>query len=162
MTLITQQEIDETLAEFQQFTENDVLKFMRRFQKKQEPLLVYIAAIAEREELNDSEYDVLITMALMTWEVLQKKYGGLKKLSMKQLSKMDDALYDNLRNDPASMMMEVSDYPQPHLLGTILTHVMDADSEVREELKGILYFTLKNVVDGLLRSSGGPDFPQLK
>ena len=158
MTPITQEEIDDTLAEFQQFTEKDVLKFMRRFQKKQEPLLVYIAAIAEREELNDSEYDVLITMALMSWEVVRKRYPGLKKLSMKQLSKMDDALYDNLRNDPASMILEVQDYPQPNLLGTILTHVMEADSEVREELKGIIYFTLKNVVDGLLRSSGEADF----
>ena len=154
MTLITQLEIDETLAEFQQFNEADVLKLMRRFQKKQEPLLVYIAAIAEREELNDSEYDVLITMALMCWEVIRKKYPELKKLTMKQLTKMDDALYDNLRNDPGSMIMEVKDYPQPNLLGTVLTHVMEADSEVREELKGIIYFTLKNVMDGLLRSSG--------
>ncbi|MGH9856477.1 MAG: hypothetical protein ACRD4B_01415, partial [Acidobacteriota bacterium] len=119
-------------------------------------LLVYIAAIAEREELNENEYDVMITMALMCWEVVRKKFPRLKKLSMKQLSKMDDTLYDTLRNNPASMLMDVKNYPEPNLLGTVLTRVMEADSEVREELKGIIYFTLKNVLDGLLESAGGP------
>jgi hypothetical protein len=158
MILITQEEIDDTLAKFQQFSEEDVLKLMRTFQKKQEPLLVYIAAIAEREEMNDEEYDVFITMTLMCWEVIRKKFPRLKKVTMKQLSKMDDSLYEMLKNDPGAMLMDVKDYPQPHLLGTVLTHVMEADSsEVREDLKGIIYFTLKNVLDGLLRSTGEPD-----
>jgi hypothetical protein len=156
MASITQEEIDDTLGRFQQFTEEDVLKFMRTFQRKQEPLLVYIAAIAEREELNDHEYDVMITMALMCWEVVRKKFPRLKKLTMKQLSKMDDTLYDTLRNDPGAMLLEVKDYPEPNLLGTVLTHVMEADSEVREEIKGILYFTLKNVLDGLLGATAQP------
>ena len=154
MNQITQAEIDGALQTFGGFTEAEVQKFMRTFQKKQEPLLVYVAAVAEREELNEHEYDVLITMVLMTWEVIRNKFPKLKKLGIKQLEKLDDNLYETLLNDPASMLMSVQDYPQPILLGSILTHVMESESEVREEKKGMIYFTLKNVLDGLIQASG--------
>ncbi len=154
MNQITQAEIDGTLQTFEFFTESEVQKFMRTFQKKQEPLLVYIAAVAEREELNEHEYDVLITMVLMTWQAMRNKFPKLKKLGMKQLEKLDDNLYETLLNDPASMLMSVQDYPQPKLLGTILTHVMESESDVREDKKGMIYFTLKNVLDGLIQASG--------
>lgn len=154
MDQITQEEINDTLEKFRTFEEADILKLMRTFQKKQEPLLVYVAAVAERQDLNDHEYDVLVTMVLMSWEVMRKKFPKLKKLTMKQLNELDDTLFETLEQKPLTMLMDVKDYPQPHLLGTVLEHVMESEDEVREEQKGMIYFTLKNVVDGLIQASG--------
>src|SRR5919106_551075 len=106
MTQITQQEIEGTLESFEKFTETDIQKFMRTFQRKQEPLLVYIAAVAEREDLNEEEYDLLITMVLLTWHLMREKFPKMKKLTMKQLERLDDLLYEGLATDPASMLQE--------------------------------------------------------
>ncbi|MCI0415524.1 hypothetical protein L0222_22345 [bacterium] len=150
MKQITQEQIENALESFETFTEADIQKFMRTFQKKQEPLLVYIAAVAEREELNEEEYDLLITMVLLTWQLIRLNFPKMKKLTMKQLERMDDLLYERLANDPNSMLQAVHDYPQPFLHEAVLTNVMEAEEAVREDRKGIIYFTLKNVMDGMI------------
>ena len=153
MTQITQQEIEETFESFETFTEADIQKFMRTFQKKQEPLLVYIAAVAEREDLNEEEYDLLITMVLLTWHLMRLKFPKMKRLTMKQLERLDDLLYEGLASNPGSMLQEVQNYAQPVLHEAVLTNVMEAEEGVREDRKGIIYFTLKNVMDGMLQAS---------
>lgn len=153
MLQITQQEIEGTLESFENFTEVDIQKFMRTFQKKQEPLLVYIAAVAEREDLHEEEYDLLITMVLLTWHLMREKFPKMKKLTMKQLERLDDFLYEELANNPESMLHQVQNYPQPALHEAILTNVMEAEEGVREDRKGIIYFTLKNVMDGMIQAS---------
>jgi len=153
MTQITQQEIEETFESFETFTEADIQKFMRTFQKKQEPLLVYIAAVAEREDLNEEEYDLLITMVLLTWHLMRLKFPKMKRLTMKQLERLDDLLYEGLASNPGSMLQEVQNYAQPVLHEAVLTNVMEAEEGVREDRKGIIYFTLKNVMDGMIHAS---------
>jgi hypothetical protein len=153
MTQITQQEIEGTLESFESFTEADIQKFMRAFQRKQEPLLVYIAAVAEREGLNEEEYDLLITMVLLSWHLMREKFPKMKKLTMKQLERLDDLLYEGLAKDPASMLQEVQNYAQPALHEAVLMNVMEAEEPVREDRKGIIYFTLKNVMDGMIQAS---------
>jgi hypothetical protein len=153
MTQITKQEIEGTLESFESFTEADIQKFMRAFQRKQEPMLVYIAAVAEREGLNEEEYDLLITMVLLTWHLMRGKFPKMKKLTMKQLERLDDLLYEGLATDPASMLQEVQNYAQPALHEAVLTNVMEAEEPVREDRKGIIYFTLKNVMDGMIEAS---------
>ncbi len=153
MMQITQDEINAILESFGTFTEADIQKFMRTFQKKQEPLLVYIAAVAEREELNEEEYDLLITMVLLIWHSMRSKFPKMKRMPMKQLERLDDLLYDGLANDPGSMLREVQNYAQPFLHEAVLTSVMEAEEPVREDRKGIIYFTLKNVMDGMIQAS---------
>ena len=153
MKQITKEEINATLESFESFTEADIQKFMRTFQKKQEPLLVYIAAVVEREDLNEEEYDLLITMVLLAWHLMRLKFPKIKRLSMKQLERLDDLLYDGLANDPAATLQQVQNYAQPFLHEAVLTSVMEAEEPVREDRKGIIYFTLKNVMDGLIQAS---------
>ena len=152
MMQITQQEVEGTLESFENFTEVDIQKFMRTFQRKQEPLLVYIAAVAERENLNEEEYDLLITMVLLIWHLMREKFPRMKKLTMKQLERLDDVLYEGLANNPDLVLQEVQNYAQPALHEAILTNVMEAEEPVREDRKGIIYFTLKNVMDGMIQA----------
>ena len=44
----------------------------------------------------------------------------------------------------------IETHPQPNLLGTISMMTMEAESGVRDELKGILFFSAKNVLDALI------------
>jgi hypothetical protein len=155
MEQITQEEIDRTLQNFETFTEKEVQKFVRTFEKKQEPLLVYIAAVAEREEFNEEEYDLFFTMALLSWDVIRSRFPKIKKLQMEQLQQLDEALFDALEKDPVSMLtMVFEDHPQPQLLGTILQCVLNAQEAVREEQRGTIYFASKNILDGLIHASG--------
>ena len=145
MQEITQAEIAETLKMFEKFSESDVQKFIRTFQKKQEPLLVYLAAVVEREELNEHEYDLLLTNVLLAWDVMRKKSSNLKKMSMELLQEIDEK--------PFSVTDNIQHHPQQALLEHIQKNTLDSAPEVREDRKPLILFTLKNVVDGLLQNS---------
>jgi hypothetical protein len=158
MKIITPAEIEQAQKKFETFTETDVRKLMKSYEKKQTALLVYSAAVAKREELNDDEYDVLVSATLLIWECMKIKFPGLKKVSIERLDELDNRMFQELE----SMLEESQDeqeefiqkiiesHPQPNLLGTICSMTMEAEATVREELKGILFFSAKNVLDALI------------
>ena len=158
MKMITPAEIEQAQKKFETFTEGDVRKLMKTYQRKQTALLVYSAAVAQREELNDDEYDVLVSATLLVWECMKNKFPAIKKVPIERLDELDDRMFQQLES-----MLEKSDddqeefiqqliesHQQPNLLGTICSMTMEAEASVREELKGILFFTAKNVLDALI------------
>jgi hypothetical protein len=158
MEIITPAEIEQAQKKFETFTEADIRKLMKTYQRKQTALLVYSAAVAQREELNDDEYDVLVSSTLLIWVCMKKKFPAIKKVPIERLDELDNRMFQELES-----MLEESDeeqeefiqkvierHQQPNLLGAICSMTMEAEANVREELKGILFFTAKNVLDALI------------
>jgi hypothetical protein len=142
--VIALQEIEATLQEFRELNDRGIEELIKMFQRKQEPLLVYIAAIVEREELNDHEYDLLITNVLLTWEVLRKKCRNFRKLKMQQLKHIDDRVFQSLDSS-----LDLTGHPQPALMEKIEITIKEAEPEVREDRKPLILHTLAHVVAAL-------------
>ena len=143
-TAVTQREIEDVLETFRNFDVRDIDQMMKTFQRKQEPLLVYIAAIVEREELNEHEYDQLITSVLLAWEVLRRRFGKIRKLKMNELQAMDEQMR---ALDPDSNAVRIG--LQPQLMNTIQDNLAGAEPEVREERKPLILMTLTFVIHAL-------------
>src|SRR6185369_6491840 len=58
VSMVSEDDVRRTDEALSGMTEKDTRKLIRSFQKKQEPLLVYIAAVIEREGLNEEEQDL--------------------------------------------------------------------------------------------------------
>jgi hypothetical protein len=149
MKKFIQEEIDEVLSDFNRFSERDIDKLMRKFQRKQKAILVYVAAVAQREELNDEEYDLLITMTLLSWRLFDTKCPKLSKVTVEELDRVDDLLYETVEKQPESLA-QIANHPQAELLSNIHNAILGSDPQVREENKPIIYFTLRNVLDVLI------------
>jgi hypothetical protein len=158
--IITLDEIDSAQKEFEAFSESDIRKLMKAYQKKQTALLVYTAAVAEREELNEEEYDVLISATLLIWQTMRKKFPALRKVKIEQMEELDNRLFQDLESmlgqpdeEQVEFMQKVIEtHSQPNLLGKISMMTIETDEAVRDELKGILFFTAKNVLDALIEA----------
>ena len=150
---IQQHEIDATLQEFRNLTDGGIEKLIKSFQRKQEPLLVYIAAVVEREELNDHEYDLLITNVLLAWEVLRKKCGNVGKLRIEQLKQIDDEILTS--EDSFDLNAQPGRNPQPALMQTIHASVLGAEPEVRSDRKSLILLTLNHLVIALNNATPG-------
>jgi hypothetical protein len=148
---------DEALAGM---TERDTRKLIRNFQKKQEPLLVYIAAVIEREGLNEGEQDLLTTATILSWRVMQDAFPKLKKLTMEEIEDADNKLFSTLEhfdgmNQDQQMQFGtkvLAEYPERELLGYLSEKVMAAE-EIREDAKGLIFLILKNVLDLLIQAT---------
>jgi hypothetical protein len=158
MDIITREEIAVTEAELKSYTESDIRKMMKRYQKKQTALLVYAAAVAEREQLNDEEYDVLISASLLAWQTIALKCPSLKKVRIEKMEELDNRLFEDLSSQINQSAEENEEFiqetifrhAQPNLLGRISELSMETEDGVREDLRGVIFFAAKNVLDALI------------
>ena len=140
-------------------TEKDTRKLIRSFQRKQEPLLVYIAAVIEREGLNEGEQDLLTSSAILSWHIMQDAFPKLKKVTMEEIEDADNKLFSTLErfdemNDDQQMHFGtkvLAEYPERDLLGYLSEKVMAAE-EIREDARGLIFLILKNVLDLLIQA----------
>ena len=160
MDAITRDEIAAVEQELHSFTESDIRKLMKRYQKKQTALLVYTAAVAEREQLNEEEYDVLISSTLLTWQTFEKKCSALKKVPIERMEELDNRMFEDLQsktNQTDETIQQfvqemVSGHAQPNLMARLLELSMRPESPIREEMKEIIFLAAKNVLDALVEA----------
>jgi len=162
MANITREEIAQAQQALAQLTEKETQKIVRAFQKRQVALLVYSAAIVEREGFNDDEQDLFFTMTLLAWQVMKEHYPRMKKVSMDDIEQTDDQLFSSLESfaempeedqfKAGSALIEI--HLEPELLGYLIEHVNEAPPEtgVREEMKGVIMMTLRIILDLLVRA----------
>ncbi len=162
MGRITREEIGKAQQALANLNEKETQSIVRVFQKRQVALLVYSAAVSEREGFNDDEQDMFFTMTLLSWQVLKKHYPRMKKIKMKDIEDTDDQIFSSLRNS-AEMSDEdqlkagsalIENYREPELLGYLIEHVVEAppESGVREEMKGVILMTLRIILDLMIQA----------
>jgi hypothetical protein len=160
MDVITREEISATERELKSLMESGIRKLMKRYQRKQTALLVYTAAVAEREELNEEEYDILISSTLLAWQTIEKKCPTLKKVRIERMEELDNVLLADLQSrmdqpdeeNEGYVQQMIFQHSQPNLLGRISELSMESEGDVREELKGIIFFAAKTVLDALIEA----------
>jgi len=166
MKTISAEQLEKVHESLRALSERDIKKFLRDFQKQQEPLLVYLSAVAEREEMNDPEYELLIDGSLLFWKLTRDASGRQKKLAMTEIDEADNALLerlDQVADAGDERLLEIGSqevarlrsYDQPHLIDFLLRHVLETSPEsgIRKEMTGILFLNLCNVLELLLRAS---------
>lgn len=141
---------DAQIAEVRQWlallSESETRKLVARFQKRQAPLLVYTAAVSQRENLNEDEQDVFLTLTLLAWLAVEKDYGRLKKVSMRDIESSDEQLYSDPSNfEPKSLSL------QPLLSAHLVDSIHNAE-DVRPENKEIIRVALRLILDLLIRT----------
>ncbi len=162
MARITREEIAKAQQALAHLNEKETQSVVRTFQKRQVALLVYSAAVSEREGFNDDEQDIFFTMTLLSWQVLKKHYPRMKKVKMKDIEDTDDQIFKSLQNfveksdedqlKAGSALIE--NHREPELLGYLIEQVNDAppESGVREEMKGVMLITLRIILDLMVQA----------
>ncbi len=131
--------------------EKGLNKLIVKFQQKQPAVFVYLAAISQREELNEDEQDIFFTTALVLWMVLVENSRSVKKVSPKKLNEMDDHLMMTLTDEKVSIL---PDSREPKLIEYVLMRITQPQPEfqVREDLKPLMFAFMKVVLDSMLDS----------
>lgn len=165
MNVISTHQIDLTLNQFNSASDKDIKKMMRKFQKKQEPLLVYTAAVAQREELKDAEYELFMNMVLIFWKLTSDVNPQQRMITLEQLDEADNTLIHELEsnidereeflvNKAGEKVTVMEGYRQPALVDFLVEQIIETeDAEVREETKGMLFLYLNSILDLLLQAS---------
>lgn len=164
MNRFSKEQIEHVLHFLRHMTEKETNKFMRRFQKKQEPLLVYVSALMEREELNVNEQDLLVSCVLLLWKLTSDASPGQRMLTMDEIGSVDTAVREELEGlvdseealvDAAMKKLERLDgFDQPELVELVLKEIMEAPEEhgIRDDMKGILFNYVIALMEALLRA----------
>jgi hypothetical protein len=157
--MVSEDDVRRTDEALSGMTEKDTRKLIRSFQKKQEPLLVYIAAVIEREGLNEEEQDLLTTATILSWRIIQDAFPKLKKVTMEEIEAADNKLFSTLEkfdemNENQQMHFGtkvLAEYPERELLGYLSEKVVAAE-DIREDARGLIFLVLKNVLDLLIQA----------
>ncbi len=156
ISLETILEVEDSLRNLE---DDEVKRLLRRFERKQTAIFVYLAAISEREELNEDEQDVLFTIALVLWTALLKNSKSVKKVRMDRIEELDNEimamLEKNIEGSDVSLAKEAGqliNQSEPKLFEYILMRCMKSDQTmpIREDTKSLMVFFLKVVLDGFL------------
>lgn len=134
-------------------------QLVRQFERKQPGIFVYLAGLSQREELNEEEQDHLFTLAIVSWKVILEHYPGLRKVRVSKLGELDEGMlrvFDRFSAAKETPLLDygksfVSGHPEPRVLEFLLNRVLHA--EIRDEMKGIVFFALAAVVDALLEAA---------
>jgi hypothetical protein len=160
MEIILPEEIEQSAEYIQSLSPEETKKFIRNFKQKQSPLLVYTAALGERD-FNSEEEDVLIFAVLVAWHCISQKVPEMRMVTIEQiefaeaeseakLSEWEKAPDDSQVTEAMQMLSEQS---QPTLFGFLLQTIMESDN-VREDTKGLMFLHLKIILDCLLEAAG--------
>ena len=157
--MISEDTVRQTDEALSGLTEKETRKLIRNFQRKQEPLLVYIAAVIEREGLNEDEQDLLTSSTILSWRIMHDAFPKLKVVSMEEIEDADNKLFSTLEKfDEMSEDQQMhfgtkvlAEYPERELLGYLSEKVMAA-KEIREDARGLIFLILKNVLDLLIHA----------
>jgi hypothetical protein len=156
---ISRDAIEKTHQALAHLNEEETRKAVKLFQKKQVGLLVYSAAISEREGFNDDEQDVFFSTVLVIWQVLLKQYPRMKSVSIEQLEKADDQAFTDLGNltnaSDADILrhvdVQLTSHPETELLRYVVENTMESKiGAVRDEMRPPMFLSLNLVLDQLL------------
>jgi hypothetical protein len=77
MRTVTHEGIQASMDRVHDMTESETRKFMRRMQKEQPYIQVYVAAICERDEFEDeNDADAFANLAGIVWHAMRLAAGG--------------------------------------------------------------------------------------
>lgn len=166
MNLITAEQIEAAFIFLETLPDKEQKKFLRKFQKKQEALLVYVAALIAREELNDAEQDLLTSTALILWKltldastnqrtIMTAEIDEADNNARAELEKLLDAGEDELFEAGAREAEDLDVSGQPELIDFLMSTIIEApeDSGIREDSKGILAMYGLTILRLLVRAS---------
>jgi hypothetical protein len=160
MEIILPEEIDESAEYIQSLSPEESKNLIRTFKKKQSPLLVYTAALGERD-FNNEEEDVFIFAVLLAWYCISQKVPDMRMVTIEQLESAEaesEAKLSEWEKAPDdSQVMEamqmLSEQSQPTLFGFLLQTIMQSD-HVREDAKGLMFLHMKIILNCLLEAAG--------
>ena len=126
-------------------------------------MLAYLMATGEAE-FNASEQELLLYIGVVVWQIMREEHADMRALTEEDLDTAEETnrqLIEYLEGEPEHELFEtvetvIGGYNQGPLLRFVIETVMDEDEEafddmepVRDEMKGMLIFYLKILIDCL-------------
>lgn len=157
--MISSEKILETENVLHNLNDAETNQLVRRFERKQPGIFVYLAGLSQREELNEEEEDHLFTLAIVSWKVVLGNYPRLRKVRVSKLEEVDEGmirLFDRFSAAKETPLYDygksfVSAHQEPRLIEFLLNRVLN--TEIRDEMKPIVFFALAAVVEAFLEST---------
>jgi len=161
MRTVTREEIQASMDRVHDMTENETRKFMRRMQKEQPYMQVYVAAICERGEFTDeNDADAFANLSGIVWHAMCHAAGTpLVKVKGHAIDKREEQIMQLFRyaegepeSDWTNMVQAWMDgYNQRPLLEFVLDALNSPENPyaVTEEGSGMIFTYLKVIIDCL-------------
>ena len=161
MRTVTHEEIQASMDRVHDMTESETRKFMRRMQKEQPYIQVYVAAICDRGEFEaENDADALANLSGIVWHAMRRAAGGpLVKVKGPEIDKREEQIMQLYRyaegepepDWPSMVQAWMEDYNQRPLLEFVLDALMSPENPyaVTEEGSGMIFTYLKVIIDCL-------------
>jgi len=152
---ITVEKILEVVNDLQSMNDEGFMDFFRKFERSQTPLMVFLSATSVREELNDSEQDLLYSNVLTAWEAIRRNAQRLEKVGIKEIDGCDREIASYMEKEAGQESFPAS-VTQPFLVEFLRTRTMtpgDDYPDVREEQTSVVFFTSQAALHCLLNAA---------
>jgi len=164
--MISAETVTQTLEKMSVITPAEVQKMINLMSKEQPVILAYLLAAGENEEIDENEAQILLFVGVVVWQLLRQSKGGVRKITEKQLEKVEksnEAQLEKMAADSAGDFFSAAEAsavncPEPEVLRYILEALMEDEEgntdnpPFREESLGLAYLHLKNVLDAFIGS----------
>ena len=163
MKPIPAETVERRQARIANLPEEALEELIDRASDEQPFMLAYLMAAGEAE-FNSSEQELLLYVGVVIWQIMREEQEQMRALSEEDLETAEETnrqLIEYLEGEPEHELLEtvetvIGGYSQGPLLRFVIESVMDEDEEayddmepVRDEMKGMLIFYLKILIDCL-------------
>lgn len=141
-------------------TEVEATRLMQQMEREQPVLQTYLLAVDE--DFTEDEQQEIFFIGIVAWQMMKQSSRRMNKITEERIDKVDERNFTFFNSisetdpDMESMVEKMmEDYPEPQVLGFILSALMDEDPEdpgIRDEMKGLAFFHLKTALDAMIAS----------
>jgi len=136
---------------------SELNKLIILMRKKQPSVLAYLMAV-EHDLLNQDERELILYLGVLVWQIMSQGNKPLPKITEDTLFEMDDSnkkMLEYLMDQSETGFNEVvetmsKNYNQQNVLKYVIEALFEEpeeDCNIREENMGIIFISLKTIID---------------
>jgi hypothetical protein len=164
MQVIPAEQVEKTCERFWSLSEQEAFQLSFKLEKQQPLLVAYLAAV-DREILNQAEREKLFYLGTLVWQILSDQNTNLLTINEDTLLSCERAnlkIAESLKNAGKNSFAEVvktvfKDCCQPevfrYIVAALLEEEEEDESQIRDEMLGIMMLDLKTVIDSFHQSA---------
>jgi hypothetical protein len=150
--------VEQTCSRFWSMSEQDAFQLSFKLENQQPLLVAYLAAV-DHDILNQAEREKLFYLGTLVWQIMSDQNKKLPRINEDTLLTCEKAnlkMAESLTDANAIHFAEVvkailKDYSQPevfrYIIGALLEEEEEDDSQIRDEILGIMMLDLKTIID---------------
>jgi hypothetical protein len=160
MQTISEKIVERTWKKMARMPLHQVPQLIEHMKKEQPEIFVFLLA-AGYDDFNQAEKEWQLYLGTIIWQIMQQGTSKPKRVSeerldqcIERMEKMAEYLMGESENDFETTIIQIfQDYNQINVLRYVVEVLFEdeeiAESEIRDEMKGLILLNLKTVIEAL-------------